>query len=120
VSLWPPTELAEGPVIETFTEQYVVSDRARRGNRSMHLYFVQRGRPHGDGMLVAYLPQERLLIEADLLDTHEPLPAELVYALELDVERIVPIHGAPLAWEEFARLVGVPECGERPALQLCQ
>jgi hypothetical protein len=66
-------------------------------------------------MLVAYLPAERLLIEADLLDTHEGVPTVVtdnhralynqVKRLGLDVRTIVPIHGRPIAWTEFAALI---------------
>lgn len=111
VSLWPPTELAEGYYWERVTENYTLTD----GTRFMHMSYVHP-LEHVEGMLVAYLPRERLLIEADLLDTHEPLPAtptaehralhRQVERLKLDVERIVPIHGQPIAWSEFEKLVG--------------
>jgi hypothetical protein len=68
-------------------------------------------------MLVAYLPNERILIEADLFDSvpGEPPQREAtaanralyaqVHRLGLDVETIVPIHGRPVAWAGFVRLV---------------
>jgi glyoxylase-like metal-dependent hydrolase (beta-lactamase superfamily II) len=110
LSLWPPTELAEGYQYERVTENYVIADDAR----SMRLSYVQPLQ-HAEGMLMAYLPAERLLIEADLLDTHVPLPAvptpsqrrlhDQVRALGLDVSTIVPIHGTPIPWTDFARMV---------------
>jgi glyoxylase-like metal-dependent hydrolase (beta-lactamase superfamily II) len=109
LSLWPPTELAEGYQYETVRENYVLTDESR----TMHLYFVNPLR-HVDGMLMAFLPKEKLLIEADLVDTHVPLPATLsrdqqafyraVEKLKLDVGQLVPIHGKPIAWSDFARL----------------
>ena len=70
-------------------------------------------------MLIAYLPNERILIEADLFDPPGPgappptaaTPANRtllghVQRLGLDVETIVPIHGPPVAWSEFASIVG--------------
>jgi len=106
----PPTELAEGYFYEQVTENYVLSD----GARTMHLHYVQPLR-HADGMLMAYLPREKLLIEADLFDTHEPPPSaatpsntslyNVVQRLKLDVSRIVPIHGRPAAWAEFLKVV---------------
>jgi glyoxylase-like metal-dependent hydrolase (beta-lactamase superfamily II) len=105
---WSPvTELAEGYFYEQVTENYVLSD----GTRSMHMYYVQPLR-HADGMLIAYLPKERLLIEADLFDTHEtpaPSPAStsllnVVQRLKLDPARIVPIHGKPASWSEFLKV----------------
>jgi glyoxylase-like metal-dependent hydrolase (beta-lactamase superfamily II) len=111
VSLWPPTELAEGYYYEQVTENYVLSD----GTRNMNIYYVQP-LPHAEGMLMAYLPTEKLVIEADLLDTHEPLPTapspanrtfyNEVRQLKLDVSRVVPIHGKPVAWSEFLKIMG--------------
>jgi hypothetical protein len=110
VALWPPTELAEGYYYEQVTENYVLSD----GARNMHIYYVHPLR-HAEGMLMAFLPREGLLIEADLLDTHVPVEAlseanktlyEVVQRLALDVSSIVPIHGRPVPWSEFSRQVG--------------
>ena len=70
VSLWPPTELAEGYQYETVRENYVLSD----GTRNLNIYYVNPLQ-HAEGMLMAYLPKEKLLIEADLVDTDMPLPA---------------------------------------------
>jgi hypothetical protein len=63
-------------------------------------------------MLIAFLPKERLLFEADLLDTDqspaaEPTPDQTsfynaVRKLRLEVEQIVPVHGEPMEWKEFA------------------
>ena len=70
VSLWPPTELAEGYYYETVRENYVLSD----GTRNLNIYYVNPLQ-HVEGMLMAYLPKEKILIEADLVDTNAPLPA---------------------------------------------
>ncbi|MSO63254.1 MAG: hypothetical protein EXQ50_14410 [Acidobacteria bacterium] len=61
-----------------------------------------------EGMLMAYLPKEKILIEADLINTLEPLPAVLsadqrslvnaVQKLKLDVTQLVPVHGRPIPW----------------------
>ena len=63
-------------------------------------------------MLMAYLPKEKLLFEADIVDTTTPLPTTLsndqknfytaVQRLKLDVGQIVPVHGGPIAWRDFA------------------
>jgi glyoxylase-like metal-dependent hydrolase (beta-lactamase superfamily II) len=109
VSLWPPTELAEGYYYEQVSENYVLSD----GTRNLNVYYVQP-LEHVDGMLMAYLPKEKMLIEADLFDTHVPVPARPTAAnqtffnqvrrLKLDVSTIVPIHGKPVAWADFSKL----------------
>ena len=45
-------------------------------DRNLHIYYVNPLR-HVDGMLMAYLPKERMLIQADLLDTNRPMPEAL-------------------------------------------
>ena len=111
LSLWPPTELAEGYQYEQVTENYVLSD----GARNMNIYYVHP-LGHVEGMLMAYLPAEKIVIEADLLDTNLPLPAtptdsnmrlyNQTRALDLDVSTIVPIHGQPVPWTDFLKVVG--------------
>jgi glyoxylase-like metal-dependent hydrolase (beta-lactamase superfamily II) len=113
VSRWPPTELFEGYNIETVRENYVITD----GTRMMHVYYVHPLQ-HAEGMLMAYLPKEKLVIEADLFDTHAPPPAtptaanrsfyNEVRTLKLDVSRIVPIHGMPVPWADFVKAMGTP------------
>lgn len=110
VSQWPPTELAEGYYYEQVTENYTLAD----GMRRMHMSYVHPLQ-HVEGMLMAYLPRERMVIQADLLDTHVPLPAvpsnsnralyNQVQRLKLDVSQIVPIHGKPIPWSDFAKLM---------------
>ena len=113
VALWPPTELAEGYQYETVRENYWLDD----GQRSMHISYVHP-LTHVEGMLIAYLPDERILIEADLFDSSGAgAPASTgatpanrtllghVQRLGLDVETLVPIHGQPVAWSELVRLV---------------
>ncbi len=69
------------------------------GTRSLVLHHVA-GNPHSDTMLMAYLPKERLLIEVDAFSpggTYHPYAANLlghVERLKLNVDRIVPLHGA--------------------------
>jgi len=110
VSLWPPTELTEGYNIETVRENYVLTD----GSRIMSLYYVQPLQ-HVEGMLMAFLPKEQLLIEADLFDTNAPAAAPTsanrallneVRMLKLEVGRVVPIHGKPAAWSEVVKVAG--------------
>ncbi len=111
VSLWPPTELSEGYYFETVRENYAITD----GARTMHVHYVNP-LDHAEGMLMAYLPKERLLLQADLVDTIDPLPARLsadqrsffnaVRKLKLDVGDLVPMHGRPIPWAKFAALAG--------------
>jgi len=106
LSRWPPTELAEGYNYEAVQEQYVITD----GSRLLHVYYVQPLQ-HVTGMLMAYLPEERIAFQADLFDTHEPpragqLPAmrslnTQVQRMKLEVETVAPVHGNPISWREF-------------------
>ena len=111
VSLWPPTELAEGYQYEVVRENYWLADSA--GSQRMHVSYVHPLR-HVEGMLVAYLPDARILIEADLYDPPRPgAPGpeeptadhrsllEHVTRLGLEVDTIVPIHGDPVPWSQF-------------------
>ena len=110
VSRWPPTELTEGYNVEAIRENYALTD----ARRTMKIFYVQPLQ-HVDGMLMAYLPNEKLVIEADLFDTHPGRApgasaatrtlVNQVRALGIAVDRVVPIHGAPAPWSEV--LTGV-------------
>ena len=113
MSLYPPTEISEGYTMEDVDEKYVLSD----GARNLEIYYVQGLASHVDGMLMAYLPSEKLLIEADLYDrsaakTTMPALTEVhqtfynnVQQIGLDVAIIVPIHGQPVPWGEFREFI---------------
>ena len=110
LSLWPPTEVAEGYQWETVRENYTLTD----GARTMHISYVQP-LAHVEGMLMAYLPGEKIAIEADLFDSDSPLPSSPTAAnralythvrrLGLDVTTIAPIHGRAVPWSEFQRFI---------------
>jgi glyoxylase-like metal-dependent hydrolase (beta-lactamase superfamily II) len=110
MSLAPPTEVAEGYQYETVRENYVLSD----GTRNMQISYVQP-LAHVEGMLMAYLPKEKIVIEADLYDTSTgSAPATAanrtfynhVRRLGLDVATIAPIHGHAVPWSEFEKIIG--------------
>jgi glyoxylase-like metal-dependent hydrolase (beta-lactamase superfamily II) len=79
----------------------------------MKIYYAQPLQ-HAEGMLMAYLPKEKLLIESDIVNTNNPLPTmptrdytkfrDAVKMLKLDVAQIVPIHGKPIPWSDFEKL----------------
>ncbi|HKQ50906.1 MAG TPA: MBL fold metallo-hydrolase [Pyrinomonadaceae bacterium] len=85
------------PTVETFKDKRVFDDGAHR----VELYQISS--PHVGEMIVAYLPHEKLLFEADMLDIPEAgTPpagddtadlAQQVKRLGLDVEHIIPVHG---------------------------
>jgi glyoxylase-like metal-dependent hydrolase (beta-lactamase superfamily II) len=111
VALWPPTELSEGYNFEAINENYVISDN----NRILRVYYVQP-LAHVAGMLMAYLPAERIAFEADLFDTHEPPPAAPTPAMrsfhtqarrmKLDIATIAPVHGPVVPWSAFEKAMG--------------
>jgi glyoxylase-like metal-dependent hydrolase (beta-lactamase superfamily II) len=106
VSKWPPTELSEGYNYEAVQENYVITDN----KRILRVYYVQP-LAHVAGMLMAYLPAERIAFQADLFDTHEPPRAAQLAAMrsllnqvqrmKLDVTTLAPVHGAPVPWSTF-------------------
>ena len=101
------------PPFETVTEKYVLSD----GQRTMDIYPVQ-GLAHNGNMLIAYLPTERILINADLYSPPAPgaqPPSanastrslyQNIQRLNLDVERHVGVHGQVGAHTDFLRFAG--------------
>jgi glyoxylase-like metal-dependent hydrolase (beta-lactamase superfamily II) len=111
VSRWPPTEVSEGYNYEAVQENYVITDN----RRILRVYYVQPLQ-HVEGMLMAYLPAERIAFQADLFDTHEAprasqLPAmrslsNQVTRMRLEVETLAPVHGRPVPWRTFAAALG--------------
>lgn len=85
------------PLIETIQEKRVFED----GSHTVELYRITS--PHVGEMIVAYLPKEKLLFEADMLDIPEAgIPpagndtvdlAQQIQKLGLRVEQILPVHG---------------------------
>ena len=113
-SLYPLEEWSEGYVFETVREKYILGD----ATRILELHHVQ-DLDHVAGMLIAYLPEEKLVVEADLYTPPAPgaeaptTPSasnrtfyENLQRLRLDVDTIVPIHGRPGSMSEFLDLIG--------------
>lgn len=117
-----PDRLAMSPrkaTFETMTEKKVLTD----GNHVIELYHLQ-GSGHNEGLLMAYLPKEKVLLEADAynppasVSTPPPTPVSPYTAnivseiarLKLDVETIVPVHYAAdnrrVMRAELMRVVG--------------
>jgi glyoxylase-like metal-dependent hydrolase (beta-lactamase superfamily II) len=114
LSLYPPEEAAEGYRFETVVENYALSD----GTRTMQVHHIQ-GLNHVEGMLIAYLPKEKIVIEADMYTPpaagSPPSPPTAsaktflnsVLRLKLDVSTIVPIHGPVVPWNDFVKFAGI-------------
>ncbi len=86
--------------IETAGEKKIMTD----GQHTIELYHVD-GSTHSNNMLIAYLPKQKVLIEADEFNVgaaNAPTPAQInpyhtnllanIERLHLDVDRIIPIH----------------------------
>ena len=99
--------------IETVNQKYVLSD----GVRTIDLYPVQ-GLNHAAGMLIAYFPKEKILVNADMYTppaAGAPAPPpndnmrslqQNIQRLKLDVAQHVPIHGQPGTGQQFTQIVG--------------
>lgn len=101
--------LARNP--KTVTVERVEGERVLTdGTMTVNLYAVT-GNPHADTMLMAYFPRERLLVEADLFTPGAPVNPyaaslhENVTNRKLNVDRIVPLHGAVAPYGELVKYV---------------
>jgi glyoxylase-like metal-dependent hydrolase (beta-lactamase superfamily II) len=106
------------PVIETVGEKRVFTD----GNMTVEIHLIQ-GLPHADGMLVAYLPRERIIAYADMFNLpppNNPVPnppvvgtqvfAANVERLGLNPERVIMVHAPnpdrPVVWRDLLASLG--------------
>ena len=111
-----PDRLARAPrapILETMKDKRVLTD----GDTSIELYLL-RDHPHAVGLLMAYLPKQKLLIQADSYIPRPgapPLPAPSPYTinlvdnvtrLKLDVARVVHIHGGVSPYSELVAAAG--------------
>lgn len=108
------------PVVEGVGEKRVMTD----GARVVELHHM-RGQLHHDGMLMAHLPNEKVLLQADAYNPQpttatppnppSPFTTNLLDNLErlkLDVQRVVPVHypadNRIVTVQEIRRWVGRP------------
>ena len=105
--------------IETMKDKKVLTD----GNHTIELYRLL-GSNHNEGLIAAYLPKEKILVEADAFNppaqASAPPPAtptannmnlmDNITRLKLDVDTIIPIHyppdGRKVTMAELLRAVG--------------
>ena len=94
--------------------KHVMTDSAH----TLELHLIQ-GSPHNSGIVMAWLPKEKLLVEVDVytpLALNAPPPAtpppamvnlyENIQRLNLDVSRIVPLHGRIVELAELKKTIG--------------
>ena len=112
-----PDRLAKSkkkPIFQTMGDNMVLTD----GARSVELYQIT-GNTHHDGIVMAYLRKEKILIEADAFSpgpvgsdppkVANPFTVALeanVRRLNIDVDRIVPIHGRIVPYSELLAAIG--------------
>ena len=104
------------PSVQAVVDKRVLTD----GTQRLELYKIL-GSNHADTMLIAYLPKDKLLIEADMWNPpaqpNAALPAGVAAAeplnlwnniqrLKLDVAQIVPLHGRLVPFADFQRAIG--------------
>lgn len=101
------------PALELISDSYTLTD----GDRTMDIHPVLRS-GHAGSMLIVHLPEERILINADLYsppapDADTPVAnahmrslAQNIEQLDLDVARHVGVHGLVGSHLEFLRIVG--------------
>ena len=88
------------------------------GVRTVELHLVQ-GSPHNTGILMAWLPKERILVEVDVYtplaadaqppSTPNPAAVNLydnMQRLNFDVNQIAPLHGRLVTVAELRRTIG--------------
>lgn len=102
------------PRVLSLGAKTVLSD----GARTVEVHAL-RGNPHARDLLVVYLPADKLLIEVDAYTPGAPFSAapvsvqpgavnllENLQRLQLDVERIAPLHGRMVPLAELQRAAG--------------
>jgi glyoxylase-like metal-dependent hydrolase (beta-lactamase superfamily II) len=106
-SMHPPEEWSEGYIFETMREKYILGD----DTRTVELYTIQ-GLPHVQGMVIAYFPREKIVVQADLFNSAATAANANSRAfnnnlqrLKLDVQQIVGIHGTPATIAQFQQVV---------------
>ena len=102
------------PRVVTMADKYVLTD----GTRVLELHHI-KGSMHNEGIIMGYLPAEKLLIEADVFTpgaANAPPPAtpnpftvnlqENLQRLNLAVDRIAPLHGRLVTREDLLKAIG--------------
>jgi glyoxylase-like metal-dependent hydrolase (beta-lactamase superfamily II) len=113
-----PDKLSQNPRKATFItvkDKYVLAD----GGREMDIYHVE-GDNHNQGILMAYLAKEKILVEADDFtppapNGPPPAPRAIAFTknlnanierLKLDIQTIAPLHGFVVPVTELKKLAG--------------
>jgi hypothetical protein len=100
--------------VEGVHDKRVLSD----DTRTIELHHIQ-GNMHNDGLLMAYLPKEKLLVEADVYTPpppNTPPPAQPnpvhvnlrdnIERLKLAVDQLLPLHGRIVPLSDLLKAIG--------------
>lgn len=109
-------------VIEAVGEKRVLTD----GTHTIDLYHVPNN--HNEGMLIAYLPKDKMVIEADLYTPgaagapppNPPNPYTVALLdwldkMKLDYDKVVGLHGRMATKDELLRAAGRAPADAKPA-----
>jgi len=112
-----PDKLAQSgkkATVEGMQDKRVLSD----ATRVVELHLIQ-GTIHDDGIIMAYLPKEKILVEADVYIPAAPnasLPTQPnpnnvalydnIERLKLTVDQILPMHGRKVPLAELQKSIG--------------
>jgi glyoxylase-like metal-dependent hydrolase (beta-lactamase superfamily II) len=112
-----PDKLAQSgkkATVEGMSDKRVLSDETR----TVELYHL-KGNVHHDGLIMAYLPKEKFLVEADAytpvaLDAPQPAQPnpfsvqlnDSIEGLKLAVDQILPLHGRMVPLSELRKAIG--------------
>jgi glyoxylase-like metal-dependent hydrolase (beta-lactamase superfamily II) len=102
--------------VEGVKDKRVLSD----DTRTIELHHIQ-GNMHADGLLMAYLPNEKLLVEADVYNPPapntpppaQPNPVQVnlhdnIERLQLTVDQLLPLHGRIVPLSDLLKAIGKP------------
>jgi glyoxylase-like metal-dependent hydrolase (beta-lactamase superfamily II) len=112
-----PDKLAQSgkkATVESLNDKLVLQD----STRTLEIHHIA-GNLHADGLILAYLPKEKLLMEADVYTPaapNTPPPAQPnpfsvnlhdnIGGLKLEVDRILPLHGRIVTLAELLSAIG--------------
>jgi glyoxylase-like metal-dependent hydrolase (beta-lactamase superfamily II) len=114
-----PDKLAQSgkkATVEGMQDKRVLSDETR----TVELYHL-KGNTHHDGLIMAYLPKEKFLVEADAYTPvlpNAPQPAQpnpfsvnlndSIDQLKLEIDLLLPLHGRKVPLGELRKAIGKP------------
>jgi glyoxylase-like metal-dependent hydrolase (beta-lactamase superfamily II) len=108
------SKAAKLPTFIPVADKYVLTD----GTQKVEIYALKDD-PHNEAMLIAYIPNGKILVEAD--DWNPPAPDAQppanppaaavnlnanIERLKLNVAKIAPIHGRYVTWADFQKFLG--------------